>query len=49
MKAKIDLSDHELLRLMLAGDEDAMAQLYRRRQGGVYRFALQMSGSQAVA
>jgi RNA polymerase sigma-70 factor (ECF subfamily) len=49
MKTKIDLSDHELLRLMLAGDEDAMAQLYRRRQGGVYRFALQMSGSPAVA
>jgi RNA polymerase sigma-70 factor, ECF subfamily len=49
MKIEIDLSDHELLRLMLAGDEDAMAQLYRRRQGGVYRFALQMSGSQAVA
>jgi RNA polymerase sigma-70 factor (ECF subfamily) len=49
MKTKIDLSDHELIRLMLAGDEDAMAQLYRRRHGSVYRFALQMSGSQAVA
>src|SRR5262245_23078678 len=49
MKAKGDLSDHELLQLMLAGDEDAMAQLYRRRQAGVYRFALQMSGSQAAA
>ncbi len=49
MKAKGDLSDHELLRLMLAGDEDAMAQLYRRRQAGVYRFASQMSGSQAIA
>jgi len=49
MKTKTELSDHELLRLMLAGDEDAMTQLYRRRQGGVYRFALQMSGSQALA
>ena len=42
-------TDAELLRLMLAGDEDAFAALYRRRQGGVYRFALQMSGSEALA
>jgi RNA polymerase sigma-70 factor (ECF subfamily) len=34
---------------MLAGDEEAFTALYRRRQGGVYRFALQMSGSEAVA
>ena len=43
------LTDAELLRLMLAGDEEAFTALYRRRQGGVYRFALQMSGSEAVA
>lgn len=42
-------SDEELLRLMMAGDEEAFTTLYRRRQGGVYRFALQMSGSEAVA
>ena len=42
-------SDAELLRLMLAGDESAFTALYRRRQGGVYRFALQMSGSEALA
>jgi RNA polymerase sigma-70 factor, ECF subfamily len=42
-------SDEELLRLMMAGDEDAFTTLYRRRQGGLYRFALQMSGSEAVA
>ena len=42
-------SDNELLRLMLAGDESAFVTLYRRRQGGIYRFALQMSGSEAVA
>ncbi len=42
-------TDADLLRLMLAGDEDAFTTLYRRRQGGVYRFALQMSGSEAVA
>ncbi|HSB11120.1 MAG TPA: sigma-70 family RNA polymerase sigma factor [Blastocatellia bacterium] len=42
-------SDEDLLRRMNAGDEDAFTTLYRRRQGGVYRFALQMSGSQTVA
>jgi RNA polymerase sigma-70 factor (ECF subfamily) len=42
-------SDAELLRLMLAGEEDAFVTLYRRRQGPVYRFALNMSGSEAVA
>lgn len=49
MNLKSDLSDSELLRLMLAGDEDALALLYRRRQGGIYRFALQMSGSKSIA
>lgn len=42
-------SDAELLRLTLAGDEAAFTSLFRRRQGGVYRFALHMSGSEAVA
>lgn len=42
-------SDPDLLRQMMAGDEDAFTQLYRRRQAGVYRFALQMSGSQTLA
>jgi RNA polymerase sigma-70 factor, ECF subfamily len=46
---KSDLNDNELLRSMLAGDEEALALLYRRRQGAVYRFALQMSGSKTVA
>jgi RNA polymerase sigma-70 factor (ECF subfamily) len=41
--------DAELLRLMAEGDEDAFAMLYRRRQGGVYRFALQMCGSAEIA
>ena len=49
MSASQQQSDAELLRLMLAGDEDAFTALYRRRQGGVYRFALQMSGSEALA
>lgn len=34
---------------MLAGEEEALTTLYRRRQGGIYRFALQMCGSQALA
>ena len=41
--------DGELLRSMLAGDEEALATLYRRRQGSIYRFALQMSGSPTLA
>jgi RNA polymerase sigma-70 factor (ECF subfamily) len=42
-------SDDELLRLMTAGDESAFVALYRRRQAGIYRFALQMSGSETIA
>ena len=42
-------SDEELLRLTLAGDEQAFAALYRRRQAGIFRFALQMCGSESVA
>jgi RNA polymerase sigma-70 factor (ECF subfamily) len=49
MRAKTDLSDSELLQSMLAGDEEALAALYRRRQGSIYRYALQMSGSSALA
>lgn len=42
-------SDEKLLRLMMAGDAEAFAELYDRRQGGVYRFALRMSGSHSIA
>src|SRR5919107_6460025 len=42
-------TDADLLGQMLAGDEEAFTALYRRRQPSVYRFALQMSGSEAVA
>lgn len=49
MKTQRDPSDSELLQSMLAGDEEALAALYRRRQRGVYRFALQMCGSRALA
>jgi RNA polymerase sigma-70 factor (ECF subfamily) len=43
------LSDDELLALLRAGDEGAFLTLYHRRQGGIYRFALRMSGSETVA
>src|SRR5688500_20305835 len=49
MTLKNELSDNELLRLMQAGDEEALAQLYRRRQAVVFRFAWQMSGSKSIA
>src|SRR5688572_26090900 len=49
MNLKSEPGDTELLRSMLAGDEEALALLYRRRQGSVYRFALQMSGSKSIA
>jgi RNA polymerase sigma-70 factor (ECF subfamily) len=43
------LPDATLFRRMAAGDEQAFTALYRRRQAGIYRFALQMSGSEAIA
>lgn len=49
MKEQTDRSDSELLQSILAGDEEALSALYRRRQQGIYRFALQMCGSKTVA
>lgn len=43
------VADLTLLHRMSSGDEEAFTALYRRRQGGIYRFALQMSGSEAIA
>jgi RNA polymerase sigma-70 factor (ECF subfamily) len=42
-------SDDELLLRMRCGDEQAFVALYRRRQGGIYRFSLHMTGSAAFA
>jgi RNA polymerase sigma-70 factor (ECF subfamily) len=42
-------SDAELLRLIVAGDEQAFATLYRRHQSFIYRFALLMSGAPNIA
>jgi len=41
--------DDDLLRRLLAGDEDAFVLLYRRWQGRIYRFAWHMSGSASIA
>jgi RNA polymerase sigma-70 factor (ECF subfamily) len=43
------IDDGALLSRMLKGDEDAFVELYRRRQAGLYRFALRMTGSPATA
>lgn len=44
-----EISDETLLRRSAAGDEAAFVALYRRQQTPIYRFALHMSGSAAVA
>jgi len=49
MAAPANSTDEQLLQRMLAGSEEAFTLLYRRRQGNLYRFALQMSGSRSVA
>lgn len=49
MTNPMTLNDAELLRLLWAGDEQAFTALYRRHQGGVYRFALLMSGQASLA
>ena len=48
-KPQENISDNELLLAIQAGDEQAFATLYRRRHPGIFRYALQMSGSQALA
>ena len=49
MTADLNQSDPELLRQALTGREEQFTLLYQQRQGGVYRFALQMSGSATLA
>ena len=49
MPKSTDSSDVELLRLMLAGDEQAFTALYRRHKGLVYRFAVLMTGQASIA
>jgi RNA polymerase sigma-70 factor (ECF subfamily) len=49
MAGLTELQDEQLLRMMQVGDENAFTTLYRRRQGGIYRFVLEMSGSAPLA
>ena len=49
MNSKGQLSDSELLKLMLTGSEEALSILYARRQHNIYQFALQMSGSPEIS
>lgn len=41
--------DFDLLQRLRRGDEAAFLELYRRRQGAIYRFALHLSGSPSAA
>lgn len=41
--------DGELVARMQSGDEAAFTEIYRRHSGMIYRLAIQMSGSRAVA
>jgi RNA polymerase sigma-70 factor, ECF subfamily len=41
--------DVELIRRLAAGDEHAFLEFYRRHQGGLYRYAIHMSGSPEAA
>jgi RNA polymerase sigma-70 factor, ECF subfamily len=43
------IDDGQLLRRMIAGDEDSFTVLYRRKHPAIYRFALHMSGNCSVA
>lgn len=49
MKTHPNYLDAELLKAIQSGDESAFAALYRSRQSGIFRFALQMCGSQSLA
>ena len=42
-------TDGELIQLIAAGDEGAFTTVYRKHQAQIYRFALLMSGSAAIA
>ena len=48
MKAS-EPTDTELVRRVLGGDKESFAELYRRRHGNIYRFALHMTGRPEMA
>jgi RNA polymerase sigma-70 factor (ECF subfamily) len=45
MAEPVEIRDVELIKRLAAGDDDAFLQFYRRHQGGLYRYAVHMSGS----
>jgi RNA polymerase sigma-70 factor (ECF subfamily) len=45
MAEPVETRDVELLRRLATGDDDAFLVFYRRHQGGLYRYAMHMSGS----
>jgi RNA polymerase sigma-70 factor (ECF subfamily) len=45
MAEPVETRDVELLRRLAAGDDVAFLEFYRRHQGGIYRYAMHMSGS----
>jgi RNA polymerase sigma-70 factor, ECF subfamily len=42
-------ADDARIRRLCAGDEEALAQIYRQHQAEIFRFALHMSGSRPIA
>lgn len=49
MPFRMQQSDEELFRLMRKGHQQAFAELYERREPGLYRYALCVSGSETIA
>jgi RNA polymerase sigma-70 factor (ECF subfamily) len=49
MTGFLDHTDDSLLRLSNEGQEEAFVELYRRRRLQIYKFAMHMSGSSALA
>ena len=45
MAEPVETRDVELFRRLAAGDDDAFLEFYRRHQGGLYRYAVHMTGS----
>ena len=49
MAESVETHDLELLRRLSAGDEAAFSEFYQRHQGGLYRYAMYISGSTQAA
>jgi RNA polymerase sigma-70 factor (ECF subfamily) len=45
MAEPVEIRDVELIGRLAAGDDGAFLEFYRRHQGGLYRYAMHMSGS----